>query len=433
MIPRRRHPLRVAAKLMALLAACGVSYDNAVPVSIMDSQFPENRPGPDGNPSAGRALTVLAATVVVMFVVVGVVRLVSRALDSSSVGVADVGEFAIILASGLACGGLLFGLSAALRLLRELHASLIRVEQFQYERRTSSGGAYDADSPSHGVSATAHDPKADEDAAEMNGSMQAMIRLLEDIRDNSLLSEEQRREKRRRVADEEIEDAQTLIRSLSAERDFVQARKMADKTQRKYPSDGRVDALVVQVEEARERWEAGDVSEAIRQVDDLISVSAWPRARELAQQLQARYPDSAEARQLLLRIERDHKAFQEEQCRRMRAEIQRLVSRRRWEEALVAARTFIERFPGSEEAQAMRLELPTLKTNAEIDIRQKLEAEIMDLVKHGRYIEATELATKVIEQYPGSPQAEALRTRLGRLRELAHDPKAPPARIRLDD
>ena len=80
--------------------------------------------------------------------------------------------------------------------------------------------------------------------------------------------------------------------------------------------------------------------------------------------------------------------------------------------------------------------LPTLgepASNWEIEKRQKLEAQIMDLAKRGRYMEAVELARKVIARYPDSPQAEALRLRLDRLVELADDPGAPPARIRLDD
>jgi Flp pilus assembly protein TadD len=79
------------------------------------------------------------------------------------------------------------------------------------------------------------------------------------------------------------------------------------------------------------------------------------------------------------------------------------------------------------------VQIPTLETNWEIEKRQRLEAQIMDLAKRGRYMEAVELARKVIERYPDSPQAEALRLRLDRLVELADDPEAPPARIRLDD
>jgi hypothetical protein len=123
----------------------------------------------------------------------------------------------------------------------------------------------------------------------------------------------------------------------------------------------------------------------------------------------------------------------EEQRRRMYAEVQRFVTRKRWEEALAAARTFVERFEGSDDAEAVRMQIPTLEMNAEIEVRQQLEAQIMDLARHGRYIEAASLARRVIAQYPESPQAEALRSQISRLEELATNPNAPPARVRIDE
>ena len=56
----------------------------------------------------------------------------------------------------------------------------------------------------------------------------------------------------------------------------------------------------------------------------------------------------------------------------------------------------------------------------------------MGLAKHGRYIDATALAKRVIAQYPDSPQADVLRQQISRLEELATNPAAPPARLRID-
>ena len=169
-----------------------------------------------------------------------------------------------------------------------------------------------------------------------------------------------------------------------------------------------------------------------RQVEDLMSISAWPRARQIVQQLIERHPDSEEARKLLMRVEKEHATFQEEQRRRMHTEVQRFVSQKRWEEANVAAKTFVERFPGCAESEALLMQIPTLQNNAEIEVRQELETKIMDYARHGRYIEAVDLARRLIERYPGSPQAEALRNQLPRLEELANNPDARPARVRVE-
>ena len=364
----------------------------------------------------------------------GGVLVMSRAGDESARAVEQfigLAEFAIIVGVGLALGGLLVGLSSLLRVLNDVHASYVRLAWIQHElkRAEPDGSVIEADRPVSellAADADATDPQFSSDG------WREVISLLEDIRDNSLLSEEERLKKRLLVADDEMHAAAAKIRTLTTEGDFAQTREIAESIVRKYPGDERAKDLVEQVEASRERHESEDVQSCTKQVNDLISISSWSRARGLAQELQQKHPDSIEARQLLLRIEREHRLFEEEQKRRMNAEVQRFVSRRRWEEALAAARTFIERFPGCEEVEAVRMQLPTLEANAEIEIRQHLEARIMEFVRQGRYIEAVELAKIVIERYPDSPQADALRQQLDRLEELAQNPDAAPARIRTD-
>jgi tetratricopeptide (TPR) repeat protein len=338
----------------------------------------------------------------------------------------------LALAAGLACGGLLWGVAAVLRVLRSLRDAILRLEGLSYDLKESSRAMAEVDRAPLRDPAT---PGGDPDETLFSTPLtpwRDIVTLLEDIRDNSLLNGDERQEKKLRFADEEIQNMAARIRALTAEGDYAQARELASATQRRFPNERRVFELIAQVEENRERHESDDVRSCTRQVEDLISVSAWGRARELAEQLRQRHPDSVEARQLLLRLEREHRLFDEEQRRRMNAEVQRFVTRRRWEEALAAARVFVERFPGCEESEALRMEIPTLKTNAEIEARQFLEAKIMDCARHGRYIEAVDLARKVIARFPESPQAEALRGQLERLEELAENPDAPPARIRID-
>lgn len=339
---------------------------------------------------------------------------------------------ALALAAGLAFGGLLWGLAALLRVLGSLHDAILRLEGLSYDLKDPSRmtTAEIDRAPSRDITTTGGDP--DETLLSSPAPWREIVTLLEDIRDNSLLCDDERQEKKLRFADEEIQNVAVRIRALTTDGDYAQARELVSSMLRRFPHDERVQELSTQVEENRERHESDDVRSCTQQVDDLISISAWGRARELAEQLRLRHPDAIEARQLLLRIEREHRLFEEEQRRRMNAEVQRFVTRRRWEEALAAARVFIERFPGCDESEALLMEIPTLKTNAEIDARQHLEAKIMDYARHGRYMEAVDLAKKVIAQFPDSPQAEALRKQLARLEELAENPDAPPARIRID-
>jgi len=372
-----------------------------------------------------RTLAVLAGFVFVISVITAVVPRLVASIDRPHIATVEVvSEIAGRVAVGVALAGTLLGLASALRLLRQIKNALTRLERFEYENKAAAGTPDPAQTTSR---------DSDSSAQKATLQLHEMLLMLRDIRDNSLLSEEERRDKKSRVASDEVRHAQQLIRGLVDEGSFAQARQMAEEMARKYPENPTAAQLPADVEAERGKRERADIRECAKQVSDLISISAWDRARAVAQQLVERHPEAVEARQIAERIERDHDLFQAEQRRRMYAEIQRYVSRRRWREALAAATTFMERFPNSDESAMLKAQSETLADNAEIETRQEMEAEITDLARHGRYIEAADFARRLIARFPDSPQAEVLRQQLPRLDELANDPSAPPARVRLDD
>ncbi|MFQ5425000.1 MAG: tetratricopeptide repeat protein [Phycisphaerae bacterium] len=387
---------------------------------------PFRDPAPVRTPAMLRpwCLRTLALVVLLAFGSVGAVRTMERARMFGAIGLAGAAEIGVWLGVGLAAAGLLLSVGAIVRLLADVRAGLERIERFQYETHPTSTG-----DPDEGT-ATSYGSTGEPDGAAA-GEWQELLMVLRDIRDNGLLSEEERHEKKQRVGEDEIRNTRAAVSSLIEGDDFVQARAMAERLQQKYP-DNAAAALVGEVETAREKRESSDIRQCEKQVDELTSISAWDRARQLAEDLRQRHPDAVEPLQLIDRIEREFQVFQQGQRQRMYAEIQRYTSRRRWVEALSAARTFIERFPRCQESEMLQVEIPTLRDNAEIAMRQDMEAEIMDLATHGRYMEAAALARKVIEQFPESPQAEVLRGQLERLDQLANDPDAPPARVRID-
>jgi replicative superfamily II helicase len=114
-----------------------------------------------------------------------------------------------------------------------------------------------------------------------------------------------------------------------------------------------------------------------------------------------------------VRIERDR--AEAEQRARLMAQAQDASHRRDWDAALNLANLIIERYPHSLEAEGLRQQLPTLRENAEILARQKLEARYIDLVKAHRYAEALQIAREVASAYPYSVQAERLREQIPQL------------------
>jgi tetratricopeptide (TPR) repeat protein len=378
------------------------------------------------------ALRVIAVAIFFLFAILGVVRLLSRPGGIASWNAASASELGLYLLAGVVFGGLFVGLSAMLRALRGLHASMVRMEQLQTDLREAIESTKSRNSSETVRPAVNH---TETNSTPVNPAVpwQKLVLLLQEIRASMLLTPSQRREEWLQLVEQEIDTARSQVHSFTAKGDFARAAEIAESLRRKYPKEIRVEELAIEVENARGQHEAEDVSSYTRQVEDLISISAWERARQLVQQLIDRHPDAAAARQLLLRVEKRHRVFQVEQMRRMNAEIQRYANDRKWEEALAAAKAFLVRFPHSEDAETLRMQVPTLEANAQIEVRQRLEAEIMECARQGRYIEAAQLARKVIEQYPESPQAQVLRAQLNRLEELAHNPDAPPARLQRDD
>lgn len=399
------------------------------------SDLPQPTPPPDRQKAAAVFwLRAMGTAVLIMIVVTGAIHMLGRtqlAQNQTLQILAQIAEYLWFVEVAIVCGGLLVGLSALLRVLRDLHASFSRIERYQYEQTEAYYANKDASklptSAMHVPSEPNENPTPPESVP-----WRELLGVLEDIRDTSLLTSEQRMEKRHRVAESEFEVVTGKIRERTAQGEFATARELAEQIARKYPEDERSRSLLSQVEMAREEHESEDVASCKQQISDLISISAWGRAREMAEQLRERHPDSADARQLLLKIEKEHRQFQDEQRRRMYAEVQRFVTRRRWEEALAAAHTFQQRFPNCEESDALQMQLPTLEMNAEIEVRQRLEGQIMEYARQGRYIEAVDLAKKVIRDFPESPQAHVLREQLSRLEELADNPDAPPAKLQAE-
>lgn len=386
-----------------------------------------------------RILRLAGIAAPILCVLGGIIQLIIAWRDPAEGMAAGINMLVAFLAVGVALWGLMFGLSIVVKNTNAMHAALIRLEKYQYEIGPSAGTGTAAkqseslDVPVGEGTLSMFDPATGTtEGAQVAPPWQELVGLLQQMRDNSLLSDEERTLKRQHAEDSEYAQAMEVIEALKGEGDFVRARQVVETFRSKYPASQRAQQLYQEHERNRERYESQDVHTITRQVEDLMSISAWPRARQVVQHLVERHPDSAESRQLLLRVEKEYTVFQAEQRRRMYAEVQRFVTQKRWEQAMVAAKTFVERFPGCSESEALLMQIPTLQNNAEIELRQEFEAKIMDFVRHGRYIEAVELARRLIEKYPGSPQAEALRNQLPRLEELANNPDARPARVRVD-
>jgi outer membrane protein assembly factor BamD (BamD/ComL family) len=132
-----------------------------------------------------------------------------------------------------------------------------------------------------------------------------------------------------------------------------------------------------------------------------------------------RHPKAQGAQELGRRLRLQREKAEAEMRAKLMTQAQEYSNRRDWGNALTTARTIVERFPNSPEAEALRSQLRILEANAEVRERQRMEAGIRDLLARQRYEEAVRQARALIARYPHSPQAAVLHDQLPRLEEKA--------------
>ncbi len=249
--------------------------------------------------------------------------------------------------------------------------------------------------------------------------LEELIRLTREVRDISLLNEPGRAARLQAEEKALVEQLEKEVVALLREHNWPEARQRVDRARQRFPALPTWAALDKQIEEARARFEAHDLEVATREINELIHLGAWDRAADVVRHIHERHPASPNVAELARRVAvgRD-KAAAEERARLM-AQAQEATNRHDWVEALRIVERIVERFPTSSEAHDLRMQVSTLRTNAEVQTRQQMEARIRDLIKERRFRDGLREAQALIERYPESPQAAVLRGQLAKLEQRA--------------
>lgn len=229
--------------------------------------------------------------------------------------------------------------------------------------------------------------------------------LLREIRDLSVVSPTERDSSLERIRTNYQKHAAEEIIEAVNRRQLGDARIMLRDAEATYGSTSTFERLSVKIEEAEARTEPLDFARTKRMVEEAIAGKRWAEAEQFVEDLSHNHPASVRCRQL----------WEDTRRARLLAHVQRCSSQHHWAEAKAAANEFLERFPDGVEAKALRLQLATLEDNAEIVQRRHIESRITELLASQHFDEALRLAKHVVENFPDSPQAEALREQLPRL------------------
>jgi hypothetical protein len=248
-----------------------------------------------------------------------------------------------------------------------------------------------------------------------------MLHLLEAIQEASLLTEQQRRTRWEQMAAQRSRALHREIDDLLLEGRFVQARQLADELETRWERPEEASTLRERIHTAREESQAVDLADARRRISEFVSVSRWDRAEQLVEELLLKYQDSKDVAELRDRVKRERALAEAEQRRQLQRQIEQAVTARQWSQATARAEQFLAKHGETDAARLIREKLPTLRANAEIETRQHAERDIKELIRRQRYGEALERARDLIDRYPKSPQAEALRGQIPRLEQRAQE------------
>ena len=259
------------------------------------------------------------------------------------------------------------------------------------------------------------------------GALDPLIKTIEEVREISLLTDEERKQ---RLANMEHERKRMLIRQVIEHMERARwstGNATLETLDREHPDDAETKRIRHQFEEARRNAESSTVARGRDQIENYIGIGAFDEAFRSSRQLVDDFPGNVEATRLLQRVQRERDIHVETSVSRMVEEIRHDIDRRLWRRALQHAQRLVERFPDHAKTARVREQLPTLQQNAEIEERQELEVRIQELIRGHKFGEAIELSEELLHRFPHSPQAEAIEKLLPRIRELANEHNAPAA------
>jgi outer membrane protein assembly factor BamD (BamD/ComL family) len=246
-----------------------------------------------------------------------------------------------------------------------------------------------------------------------------IIALLEELREVTLMSDEQRQARLKTAIEGRRRRTLEQVHANVRVGHWAAADQLLSQLEAEFQSDHAIKEC--RAEFLRHHAAAAETTlmHVADRVRDLAHVGSWDRAIALANEFVQNFPANVDGRHLLTQVHRDFEASRDISFQRMYELVQANVDRRQWRAALLDAQKLLEEFPNHARAHRVRQQLKTISENAEIEERQEHEMQIQLLVKTERFAEAVRLAEEVVLRFPKSPQAVALEERLPQLRELA--------------
>ena len=257
-------------------------------------------------------------------------------------------------------------------------------------------------------------------SSELGGaSHEEVVSLLSEIMENTLLDDAEKAAKRDVAKKHRQQAMRREVEALIKAGKYRDARERLEEFRLRYPDSDDAPQMEAQLSEALRQHEHSEISNITEQVQRYMGLGLWERAMELAGGLAEQFPENPDAARLPETVQIEQAASSRQEQQRLFREVEHLVARKHWRQALRAAETLMENHPESPETQSLKAQIEDLRRNAAIEERKEWEARIAEHVQTGRHREAYALAMDLMEKYPDSPQAKDIQQNLEQMKVRA--------------
>ena len=247
-------------------------------------------------------------------------------------------------------------------------------------------------------------------------SHEEVVSLLSEIMENTLLADSEKALKRDVAKKHRQQAMRREVEALIKVGKYRDARERLEEFRLRYPDSDAVPQMEAQLSEALRQHEHSEIANVTEQVQRYMGLGLWERAMELAQGLAEQFPENPEAAHLPESVQIEQASNNRQEQQRLFREVEHLVARKHWRQALRVAETLFENHPESPETQSLKGQIEDLRRNAAIEERKEWETRIADHVQTGRHREAYALAMDLVDKYPDSPQAKDIQKNMEQMK-----------------
>jgi tetratricopeptide (TPR) repeat protein len=250
------------------------------------------------------------------------------------------------------------------------------------------------------------------------GQIARLEAAVRDLCELVTLPDDQRVGRRGEQRRAEFERLRVTIKHVVARRRFDALEPLLAEIDRNFAGEHDAEDVKLGAWAARDAALADTLAELREAVRPHIAAADFAAARAAVDAALAWFPAQTEILAVRHQVDHAHAAWTDQTTASLQFNVKAAAEARQWGAALQAAEDLIAQFPNHARAAKLATELPTLRQNAEIERRQRLEQQLHALVRAGRFAEALSLAQEIIDAYPQSLQAAACRALLPRLEAM---------------